>query len=65
MAIAGWAGITMSSVTGQAQGRLPCSCAKSAPENAATTPGSWRAALTSTLLIFAWANGLRRKATCR
>jgi hypothetical protein len=49
--MAGWAGITMSSVTGHAHGRLPCSAAKSAPLNAATTPGSFSAALTSTLLI--------------
>jgi len=54
----------MSGVTGHAHGRLPCSCAKSAPLNAAITPGRARAALTSTLMIFAWACGLRRKARC-
>ncbi len=54
----------MSGVTGQAQGRLPCSAAKSAPENAAMTPGSLRAALTSTEVIRACAYGLRRKAMC-
>ena len=54
----------MSSVTGHAHGRLPCSAAKSAPEKAAMTPGWPRAPLTSTLVIFACANGLRRKARC-
>ena len=63
-AIGGCAGITMSGVTGQAQGRLPCSAAKSAPEYAAMTPGALRAALTSTEVILACAYGLRRKAMC-
>ena len=64
MAIGGWAGMTMSGVTGQAQGRLPCSAAKSAPENAAMTPEVPRAAETSTDVIRACAIGLRRYATC-
>ena len=51
--------MTISGVTGQAQGRLPCSSAKSAPEKAAMTPGDYRARLTSTRVIRAWANGLR------
>ena len=54
----------MSGVTGQAHGRLPCSSAKSAPEKAAITPGIAFAALTSTEVILACANGLRRKAMC-
>ncbi len=54
----------MSGVTGQAQGRLPCSSAKSAPENAAITPGTCLAAVTSTDVILACACGLRRKAMC-
>ena len=54
----------MSGVTGQAQGRLPCSAAKSAPENAAMTPGALRAADTSTRVIRACAIGLRTNATC-
>ena len=54
----------MSSVTGQAQGRLPCSSAKSAPVNAAITPGSSLAALTSADVIRACACGLRRNAMC-
>ena len=54
----------MSSVTGQAHGRLPCSSAKSAPEKAAITPGMLRAALTSTEVIRACANGLRTNAMC-
>ncbi len=64
MAIGGCAGITMSSVTGQAQGRLPCSAAKSAPEKAAITPGMARAADRSTEVIRACAIGLRAKAMC-
>src|SRR5215471_9009405 len=54
----------MSSVTGHAHGRLPCSAAKSAPEKAATTPGMPRAPLRSTPVIFACANGLRTNAMC-
>src|SRR6266851_4152786 len=56
--------MTMSGVTGHAHGKLPCSSAKSAPENAAITPGMPRAALTSTEVIRACANGLRTKAMC-
>src|SRR6516162_11458033 len=62
-AIGGWSGITMSSVTGQAQGTLPCSAAKSAPEKAAITPDTPCAADTSTDVIRACACGLRRNAT--
>src|SRR5579875_3723749 len=54
----------MSGVTGQAQGRLPCSSAKSAPEKAAITPGMALAGLTSTAVIRACACGLRRIAMC-
>ena len=54
----------MSGVTGQAQGRLPCSSARSAPANAAMTPGCASAALRSTPVIFACANGLRTNAMC-
>ena len=54
----------MSGVTGQAQGRLPCSAAKSAPEYAAMTPGACRAALRSTRVIRACAIGLRTNAMC-
>src|SRR3982751_317794 len=50
----------MSSATGQAHGRLPCTSATSRPLNAVTTPGSRSAALTSTPVIRAWASGLRR-----
>src|SRR5215470_17437758 len=56
-------GLLMSSVTGQAIGSGPAqSSARSAPENAATTPGASDARETSTLLIFACAYGLRTRA---
>ena len=53
----------MSSVTGQAHGRLPCSAAKSAPEKTAITPDASRAADRSTPVIRACAYGLRTNAT--
>ncbi len=62
-AIGGWSGMTMSSVTGHAHGRLPCSPARSRPLNAATTPGLLRAAEVSTRVTRACAIGLRRNAT--
>ena len=54
----------MSSVTGQAQGSMPAGSARSAPLNAATTPGRSSAADTSTRVIRACAIGLRRIAMC-
>jgi hypothetical protein len=60
----GWPGLTMSGVTGQAQGKEPCSSAKSAPVKTAMTFGAAWAALTSTLRIFACATGLRTIARC-
>jgi hypothetical protein len=54
----------MSSVTGHAHGRLPCTSATSAPVNAATTLGRPSAAETSIEVIRADANGLRRIAMC-
>src|SRR6266536_316898 len=63
-AIGGWSGWTMSSVTGHAHGRLPCTSATSRPLYAATTPGSRSAALVSTPVMRAWASGLRRIARC-
>src|SRR6266511_3395632 len=59
-AIGGWSGCTMSSVTSQAHGRVPCTSATSRPLNAATTPGSRSAGAVSTRVIRAWARGLRR-----
>src|SRR6266540_2199879 len=63
-ASAGWLGCTMSSVTGQAHGRLPCRSATSAPVNAAITFGAASAPETSIRLIWACACGLRRIARC-
>jgi hypothetical protein len=63
-AIDGAFGDFMSSVIGHAHGRLPCSSARSAPVNTASTPGSSRAALTSIDVILACAIGLRRIDMC-
>src|ERR687893_2843156 len=63
-AIDGWPGLTMSGVTGQAQGIEPCSSATSRPVRTATTPGASCAALVSIELIFACATGLRTTARC-
>ncbi len=52
-------GLTMSSVTGQAIGRAPSSSARSAPENAATTPSACLAAVRSTFSMRACAMGER------
>src|SRR6476660_10296160 len=60
----GCPGLTISGVTGQAQGMEPCSSAKSRPEKTATTPGDDCAAVRSTLVIFACATGLRTTARC-
>jgi hypothetical protein len=57
-------GLTMSGVTGQAQGRSPWVAAKSWPVNTATTPGRPLASDVSIEVIVAWAIGLRRMARC-
>jgi hypothetical protein len=54
----------MSSVTGHAQGSGPHSSARSAPVNAAITPGSSRAGDTSMLAMRACAIGERSTAKC-
>src|SRR5947208_2116084 len=55
----------MSSVTGQAHGSDPChSPARSAPENAATTPSAALVFAVSTPAIRACAYGLRKRYTC-
>jgi type VI protein secretion system component Hcp len=63
-AMAGCGGMTVSSVTGQAHGRLPCLSLKSAPVYAAMTPGFDVAPDTSIEVIVACAIGLRRYAMC-
>src|SRR5437588_10478272 len=58
-ATGGYGGRRMSSVAGQPVGRLPWTSDTSAPLNAVTTLGASFAAETSTLVIRAWAYGLR------